>query len=112
LLAQTVEVDGQRNFQAAFDLSDRQTGLAFEVIADGPSQSSVTADALIVESQATATPEPTAEPTATPEVQEPTETPTATAEPTATAKPGQPGFGIVVALVAILAAALLLLRRE
>ena len=43
---------------------------------------------------------------------EPTETETATEEPTAAAKPGQPGFGIVVALIAILAAALLLIRRD
>jgi PGF-CTERM protein len=112
LLAQTTEVDAEQDYEAEFDLSDRQVGLEFEVTAEGPSRTSQTVDAVVVESTATPTPEPTASPTPTPEVQEPTETPTATEEPTATAKPGQPGFGIVVALVAILAAALLLLRRD
>ncbi|WP_276998127.1 PGF-CTERM sorting domain-containing protein, partial [Haloquadratum walsbyi] len=69
----------------------------------------------------TATPEPTATeeptPTATPEptaTEEPT--PTATPEPTATSTPetgtGTPGFGIVVALIALIAAALLAVRRN
>jgi major cell surface glycoprotein (TIGR04216 family) len=70
------------------------------------------------------TPEPTPEPTAT---EEPTPTatpePTATEEPTPTATPeptatptstptGTPGFGIVVALIALVAAALLAVRRN
>jgi len=69
----------------------------------------------------TPTPEPTATeeptPTATPEptaTEEPT--PTATPEPTATSTPetgtGTPGFGIVVALIALIAAALLAVRRN
>ena len=56
------------------------------------------------------TPEPTPEPTAT---EEPT--PTATPEPTATptsTPTGTPGFGIVVALIALVAAALLAVRRN
>jgi major cell surface glycoprotein (TIGR04216 family) len=54
----------------------------------------------------TATPEPT--PTATPEP-----TPTATPTPTPTSTPtGTPGFGIVVALIALVAAALLAVRRN
>ena len=113
LLTQTVEVNTQRNYEASFDLSDREIGTEFEVTATGPSRTSETVDALIVESTATETPAPTETATATPE---PTATATATAtateEPTATETPGQPGFGIIVALLAFLAAALLAFRRD
>ncbi|ESS06420.1 MAG: PGF-CTERM archaeal protein-sorting signal [uncultured archaeon A07HB70] len=54
------------------------------------------------------TPTPTSTPTASPT---PTPTATPTASPTPTAG-GGPGFGAVVALVALLAAALLATRRE
>ncbi|WP_197424703.1 BGTF surface domain-containing protein [Natronomonas sp. CBA1123] len=59
----------------------------------------------------TSTPTPTATPTATPE-----STPTATAEqtdePTETESEDQPGFGAVIALIALLGAALLAARRN
>ena len=113
LLSQTVETDAQRNYEASFDLSDRAVGLEFEVTATGPAQTAETVDAVVVESTATETPEPTAtpteEPTATP-TEEPTATPTE--EPTATETPGQPGFGVIVALLAFMAAALLAIRRD
>jgi PGF-CTERM protein len=79
---------------------------------------------ITVVEQVQETPEPTPEPTAT---EEPTPTatpePTATEEPTPTATPeptatptstptGTPGFGIVVALIALVAAALLAVRRN
>jgi PGF-CTERM protein len=69
---------------------------------------------------ATPTPTPTATPTPTPTAT-PTPTPTATPTPTPTEPPetttepdgdGGPGFGIAVALVALLAAALLAVRRQ
>jgi len=73
---------------------------------------------LTIEAETTPTEEPTAtpteEPTATP-TEEPTATPTETEEPeTTTESDGGdgPGFGIAVALVALLAAALLAVRRQ
>ncbi|MFC7175221.1 PGF-CTERM sorting domain-containing protein [Haloplanus litoreus] len=66
----------------------------------------------------TETPEPTPTETATPE---PTPTETSTPEPTATAtatetptptEGGGPGFGAIVAVIALLAAALLATRRD
>jgi PGF-CTERM protein len=52
---------------------------------------------------------PTPTPTPTPTAEPPTDTPTDT--PTPTPEDGQPGFGIVVALLAMLGAALLAARR-
>ena len=67
--------------------------------------SPVTASATVGLSTPTPTPEPTPEPTATPEpTPEPTDTPSDDEE--------TPGFGLVVALVALMAAALLAVRRD
>jgi PGF-CTERM protein/surface glycoprotein (TIGR04207 family) len=72
----------------------------------GEDGNAVTDDASVTfEAEETATPEPTE--TATPE---PTDTPTE--DGTETGSDGQPGFGAVVALVALLGAALLAARRR
>jgi major cell surface glycoprotein (TIGR04216 family) len=100
------------------DTEDAATGTYSVEIDDG--HNSVTEEIELVEEVSTATPTPTEAddtPTATA-----SPTPTATASPTATAAPdtdtptptegGGPGFGAVVALVALLAAALLATRRD
>jgi PGF-CTERM protein len=78
----------------------------------------VTDSAEVTIEMATPTPTPTAEPTPTP-TEEPTPTPTAEPEPTTEPPTPEPtttgdgaGFGLVVALVALLAAALLAVRRN
>jgi PGF-CTERM protein len=83
------------------------TNSAGEIVTDSASLTVETDDT------PTATPEPTDTPTAT-ATPEPTDTPTATEEPEATPTPsgGQPGFGFAVAIVALVGAALLALRRE
>jgi PGF-CTERM protein len=108
-----VETASDRTFEADFDFSDRPVGLEFEVTADGPAGTKETLDAVIVESTARETPELTEAPEET-EPPEETADPTATAteEPPATETPGQPGFGVIVALLAFLAAALLAIRRD
>jgi len=116
----TVQADGTWN--VTVDFSEQTAGDIFEVRSDYFD----TADGEVVESTsestATATPEPTE--TATPEptetaTPEPTETdaPDETDEPTETPEDDTtttttPGFGVAVALVALLAAALLAGRRE
>ena len=100
------------------DTEDAATGTYSVEIDDG--HNSVTEEIELVEEVSTATPTPTEAddtPTATD-----SPTPTATASPTATEMPdtdtstptegGGPGFGAVVALVALLAAALLATRRD
>jgi PGF-CTERM protein len=71
-------------------------------------------DATLTIATETPTPTPTEEtPTPTPTEETPTEdTPTATDETETTEEPEQPGFGLVVALVALLGAALLAARRQ
>jgi surface glycoprotein (TIGR04207 family)/PGF-CTERM protein len=127
-----VQPDG--TYSATFDFSEQNVGDTYEIevdsatLPDGP----VTEDGEVVEgvSTDTVTPEPdtaTPEPdTATPEPDTDTATPepdTATPEPdTATPEPdtdtptstptSTPGFGVVVALTALLAAALLAVRRN
>ena len=118
----TVQSDG--TFGATFDFSQQNVGDTYEITVSSTGiilNSDETEDGTVVESVATATPEPetdtpepetdtpepdtdTPEPdTATPEpeTEEPTSTPTST-----------PGFGVVVALTALLAAALLAVRRD
>jgi surface glycoprotein (TIGR04207 family)/PGF-CTERM protein len=123
----TVQADG--TFSATFDVFSEQSAEdTFRVTVLRSGNDLVQADGVVVESTGTATPEPTA--TATPEptaTATPEPTATATPEPTATATPmpedtatpepdttttTTPGFGIAVALVALLAAALLAGRRE
>jgi PGF-CTERM protein len=78
-----------------------------------------TVDVEIVEELSTPTPTPTEEtPTPSPTPTDtPTPSPTPTDSPTPTASPtptsgGGPGFGAVVAIVALLAAALVAIRRQ
>jgi PGF-CTERM protein len=122
-----VQSDG--TFSATFDFSEQNVGDSYEIVAASPLLDDDTEeDGTVVESVATATPEPdtaTPEPdTATPEPDTATPEPdTATPEPdTDTAMPdtdtptstptSTPGFGVVVALTALLAAALLAVRRD
>jgi len=108
-----VQSDG--TFSATFDFSQQSVGDEYEIIVQDPIRSEdETEDGQVVEAVATATPEPdtaTPEPdTATPEPDTDTampDTDTPTSTPTST-----PGFGVVVALTALLAAALLAIRRE
>ncbi|WP_338740363.1 HVO_2072 family ArtA-dependent S-layer glycoprotein [Haloplanus salilacus] len=110
--------DGQ--YMVSLELDDVQTG-TYELVADDAFNEDVES-VEIVQNRQTATPEPTdtPEPTAT-DTPEPTATdtpePTATdtPEPTDTATPtegGGPGFGAVIAVIALLAAALLATRRD
>ncbi|WP_338740128.1 HVO_2072 family ArtA-dependent S-layer glycoprotein [Haloplanus salilacus] len=112
--------DGQ--YMVSLELDDVQTG-TYELVADDAFNEDVES-VEIVQNRQTATPEPTdtPEPTAT-DTPEPTATdtpePTATDTPeptdTATATPtegGGPGFGAVIAVIALLAAALLATRRD
>ncbi|SDZ98845.1 major cell surface glycoprotein, partial [Haloplanus vescus] len=110
--------DGQ--YEVSIELEDVQTG-TYTLEADD-SYNSDTVEVEIVQSVETATPEPTPteEPTATPTATaeptpeptpEPTEEPTATATPTPT-EGGGPGFGALVAVIALIAAALLAVRRD
>jgi len=124
-----VQSDG--TYSATFDFSEQGVGNEYTIevdtntLPDGP----VEEDGQVVEAVVTATPTPepetsTPEPdadTATPEPDTDTATPepdtdTTTSEPatdTATSTPtSTPGFGVIVALTALLAAALLAVRRD
>jgi surface glycoprotein (TIGR04207 family)/PGF-CTERM protein len=115
----TVQSDG--TYSATFDFSEQNVGDDYDIevnaqIFSGPEDESGT----VVESVSTdtATPEPDTD-TATPEPDTDTATPepdTDTAMPdtdTATSTPtSTPGFGVIVALTALLAAALLAVRRD
>ncbi|RLM57121.1 PGF-CTERM sorting domain-containing protein [Halobellus sp. Atlit-31R] len=120
-----VQSDG--TWSATFDFSEQNVGDTYEIVVqDALLASDETEDGEVVEAveTATATPEPgtdTPEPdTATPEPDTATPEPdTATPEPdTATEEPATetptstPGFGVVVALTALIAAALLAIRRD
>jgi len=125
---QTVTVQADGTFNATFDLSGQSTNDTFSasvrqagfslsedgVFVDSISEETPTATP---EPTETATPEPTEtatpEPTETdaPETDEPTDEPTETPEDDTTTTT-TPGFGVAVALVALLAAALLAGRRE
>jgi PGF-CTERM protein/surface glycoprotein (TIGR04207 family) len=124
-----VQSDG--TYSATFDFSGQNVGDEYDIevdsntLPDGP----VEEDGEVVERVVTPTPEPDTD-TATPEPDTDTATPepdtdTATPEPdtdTATPEPdtdtptstptSTPGFGVIVALTALLAAALLAIRRE
>jgi PGF-CTERM protein len=122
-----VQEDGM--FNASFDFSNVSVGQNFTVDASGSYEDDPEVDGVVVEAQEetptpTATPEETATPTATPEGTEtatPEMTETATPMPTETAtEPATPeptpgdgaGFGVIVALVALIGAALLAIRRN
>ena len=116
-----VTVSGNRTIEATFDFSDVPAGLAFEIRAADPHLS---LPALKPTPTPTPTPTPfptpgTTLPTPFPTTETATSTPTPTPFPTdrpITAQPlassgGQPGLGHGAALVALLAAALLAVRR-
>ncbi|WP_459862415.1 PGF-CTERM sorting domain-containing protein, partial [Haloplanus litoreus] len=121
-LTTTEEWSFDGTYQVSLELEDVQTG-SYDLEADDSYNTDIV-EVEIVQSVQTATPEPTETPeptpteTATPEPT-PTETaeptPTETAEPTDTPTPtegGGPGFGAIVAVIALLAAALLATRRD
>ncbi|WP_276657276.1 PGF-CTERM sorting domain-containing protein [Haloquadratum walsbyi] len=109
------------NWNATIELNAVETGNYTVEADDGDNSDRASVQVVEQVTEETPTPEPTATeeptPTATPE-------PTATEEPTPTATPepeteeptstptGTPGFGIVVALIALIAAALLAVRRN
>ncbi|QZP39117.1 surface glycoprotein [Halobaculum magnesiiphilum] len=121
----TVQADG--TFNASYDLSENAAGDTFEASTQQAAVSA-SADGVLVESISTETPTPddgTPTDTATPD----DGTPTATATPdegtpTATATPDEgtptatqtststPGFGAVLAVIALIGAALLAVRRD
>ncbi|MFB6236594.1 MAG: BGTF surface domain-containing protein [Halopenitus sp.] len=117
----TAQKDG--SFTATFDFSAQSPGDTFTASIRGGNFASgtVTADGEIVKAP-TPTPTETATPTETPteETPTPTETTTTTtttpteteAPPTTTTEGETPGFGAILALVAMLAAALLATRRD
>ena len=117
-------VNSDGTYSATFDFSEQNIGdehdieLNAQILTDGPTEES----GEVVEAVATdtATPEPDTD-TATPEPDTDTATPepdtdTATPDPdtdTPTSTPtSTPGFGVIVALTALLAAALLAVRRD
>ena len=120
--SQTVTVRPDGSFSAAFDLSEQSAGDTFGVsTSDAPASASADGEVVAVEETTTETTETTAE-TATGATETATETTTetttrATAEPdttteTTTTESTGPGFGAVVAVVALAAATLLATRRE
>jgi PGF-CTERM protein len=115
------EVDGESGtWETSIDLSDVETGayslrasddettsrVAFEVVSEVTTPAETPAETPTERPTPTATVSPT--PTPTPTV---TTTPTATASPTETPTT-TPGFGVLLALIAFLAAALLAVRRR
>ncbi|WP_152041768.1 PGF-CTERM sorting domain-containing protein [Salinigranum salinum] len=113
------EVNGSTSsWETTIDMSDVETG-TYTLRADDDASSAELEFELVEEiSTPTATPTetPTATPTETPTAT-PTETPTPsdgtpTDTPTETTSQQTPGFGVIVALVALLAAALLAYRRD
>ena len=115
-LGSTDEWTRNGEFTIELDTEDAATGTYALELDDG--ENTVVEDVELVETVETPTPSPTDE-TPTPTVTE-SPTPTATPGGTSTASPvpetptegGGPGFGAVVALVALLAAALLAIRRR
>ncbi|MFC6737144.1 BGTF surface domain-containing protein, partial [Halolamina salina] len=121
----TVTVQSDGTFSGSFDFSEQSAGDTFDVTVRKGGTQVASADGEVVESvseetpTATATEQPdteteTATATATEAPDTETEAPdTETEEPdTETTTTTTPGFGVAVALVALLAAALLAGRRE
>lgn len=119
-LASTEEWGQDGQFSVEVETTDAATGTYTLEVDDG--DNTVTEEVELVEQVSTATPTPTEADTTPTATDSPT--PTATASPTPTEAPdtetasptptegGGPGFGAVVALVALLAAALLATRRD
>ena len=96
-------IDENGEWSATFDFSGQSVGDTFNVKASSGQVSSAKVDGSVVEEETT-TPEPTTE-TPEPDTEEP-------AEDTPTTQQQTPGFGIAVAVIALLAAALLAYRRD
>jgi major cell surface glycoprotein (TIGR04216 family) len=121
-LSTTDEWSYDGTWMVSLELDDVQTG-TYDLEADDSYNTDVV-EVEIVQNVQTATPEPTETPEPTPtETATPEPTATATPEPTATSTPeptdtptptegGGPGFGAIVAVIALLAAALLATRRD
>ncbi|WP_396611915.1 BGTF surface domain-containing protein [Haloferax sp. S1W] len=117
----TVYVTENNTFSGTFDFSEQNIGDTFTVTASaaGDAAADEEVDGEVVESVETTTETPT-ETTTTETPTTTTETPTTTTETTTTTTTetttttdtGTPGFGIAVALVALVAAALLAVRRD
>ncbi|MFC6875062.1 DUF7827 domain-containing protein [Halobellus marinus] len=110
-------VQEDRTWSAEMDFSEQAVGDTYEIVVNGGNADEVDEDGAVVESVGTATPEPdtdTPEPdTDTPEPDTDTPEPdTDTPEPDTETPTSTPGFGVVVALTALLAAALLAIRRD
>ncbi|MCO8266718.1 cell surface glycoprotein [Haloferax sp. AB510] len=119
-----VQADG--TFSSAFDFSEQNVNDTFEVTVsvDSGTAADATADGIVGEAmetttaaETTTTEESTETTTTEASTEESTETATATEEPTEeateeTTESSTPGFGVVVALVALVAAALLAVRRD
>jgi PGF-CTERM protein len=118
-------VSSDGTYNATFDFADTPIGTNFTAtVSASPSLDGTTEfDGVVVEQVDTETPTPTPTDTPTPDdtptpTPEPTDTPTP--EPTETDTPTAteetttttPGFGAVVAVLALLGAALLALRRD
>lgn len=132
LKSQVVEVEQDGTFTAAFDFSDSSVGTDYTVTAEAGSVSAEASGQLVEAEEPTETTE-TETATETTETETVTETETTTEEETSTATAteestttssesdtspattetgGQAGFGAVIALVAVLAAAMLAYRRD
>ncbi|SEH53166.1 major cell surface glycoprotein [Halopenitus malekzadehii] len=113
------DTDGQWSVELDLSEADLETGTYTVESDDGDNTDRVDIE-VVEEVEETETTEPTEEPTEEPTTEpteEPTEEPTteATEEPADTTEPSEsetPGFGAVVALVALVAAALLAVRRR
>ncbi|NHN58162.1 BGTF surface domain-containing protein [Halorussus rarus] len=130
LFTKTVEVGDNGTISAMFDLSGQDVGTELSALLSADSDTEATADAVVVEqvddgtdetttsdggedtstTTTTTTEETTTEETTT---EETTTEETTTEETTTTSSDGGiPGFGVAVSLVALVAAALLALRRS
>ena len=113
----TVYVTENRTFSGTFDFSEQEVGDTYEItVRNGPADSE-TVDGTVLESVETETEmtETDAPDTATDAPDTATDAPdTATEEPAddTETSTGTPGFGAVVAVTALLAAALLAVRRD
>ena len=127
LLTQDAVVQPDGTFNATFDFTNVSEGQNFTVDASGTFEDDPEVDGVVTAAQTqteTATPEGTVTETetATPEgTATPMETETATPEGTPTEEPATPepttggdgaGFGVIVALIALIGAALLAVRRN
>ncbi|MUV58607.1 PGF-CTERM sorting domain-containing protein, partial [Halogeometricum sp. CBA1124] len=109
-----------RPFSSTFDFSEQEVGDTFELTVRGGAADSETFDGNVVESVETETNMTETEMTETEmtetemtdtETERPVRTPNAPGTDTGT-ETGTPGFGVVVAVTALLAAALLAVRRD